>query len=64
VEVDGVSGVLSTFLVEPFVPHAAQDEYYVCIRSTRAADEILFTPEGGVDVGDVDVKVSQYQSQR
>jgi ATP citrate (pro-S)-lyase len=58
VDVDGITGTLTHFLLEPFVPHAASDEYYVCIRSTRHSDEILFTPEGGVDVGDVDAKVS------
>jgi ATP citrate (pro-S)-lyase len=31
--VDGVRGVLSHFIVEPFVPHKQEDEYYVCIQS-------------------------------
>ena len=28
----------------------------MCVNSTREGDEILFTHEGGVDVGDVDAK--------
>lgn len=56
VEVEGVSGVLTHFFVEPFVPHGASDEYYICIQSNRAGEEILFHHEGGVDVGDVDSK--------
>ena len=32
------------------------EEAYVCIYSHRSADTILFTPEGGVDIGDVDAK--------
>ncbi|KAJ3069069.1 citrate synthase, partial [Quaeritorhiza haematococci] len=50
------SGLLHTFLVEPFVPHPADTEYYICITSNRDGDLILFTHEGGVDVGDVDAK--------
>jgi len=38
VNVEGVSGVLTHFLVEPFVPHAQEDEYYVCINSTREGE--------------------------
>lgn len=38
------------------MPHASTDEYYVCIQSVREGDEILFTHEGGVDIGDVDAK--------
>jgi ATP citrate (pro-S)-lyase len=59
ISVDGVNGVLDTFLVEPFVPHKSTDEYYVCIASNRFGEEILFTHEGGVDVGDVDAKAKK-----
>lgn len=52
--VEGVAGVVDHFLVEPFVPHAAADEHYLCIRALREGDEILFHPHGGIDVGDVD----------
>ena len=43
---------------EPFVAHAQEDEFYVSIYSQRHGDVILFHHEGGVDVGDVDSKVS------
>ncbi|KAJ2777316.1 ATP citrate lyase subunit 1 [Coemansia javaensis] len=56
VSVGAISGVLKTFLVEPFVPHPQDVEYYVCIQSHREGDEILFTHEGGIDIGDVDAK--------
>ncbi|KAJ3378735.1 citrate synthase [Lobulomyces angularis] len=56
IKIDKTSGYLHTFLVEPFVPHPQDTEYYVCIHSIREGDEILFTHEGGVDVGDVDAK--------
>lgn len=56
VSVDGVAGELNTFLVEPFVPHGGDCEYYICIASRREGEDILFTTQGGVDVGDVDAK--------
>ena len=59
VVVDGVSGRLTHFLVEPFVPHPQSDEYYVCINSVRAGEEILFYHAGGVDIGDVDSKAQK-----
>lgn len=42
VTVDGVTGRLTTFLVEPFLPHPASDEYYLCITSRRDGEDILF----------------------
>ncbi|KAH8822548.1 ATP-citrate synthase [Flagelloscypha sp. PMI_526] len=56
VTVESTTGILSTFIVEPFLPHPSNTEYYVCITSERDFDKILFTHEGGVDVGDVDAK--------
>ncbi|KAI8921999.1 citrate synthase-like protein [Powellomyces hirtus] len=49
-------GLLHTFLVEPLCVHPDDSEYYVAINSVREGDWILFTHEGGVDVGDVDAK--------
>ncbi|XP_047486825.1 ATP-citrate synthase-like [Penaeus chinensis] len=49
-------GKLRTFIIEPFLPHEQKEEAYVCIYSHRAGDTILFTHEGGVDIGDVDAK--------
>ncbi|KAF8325767.1 ATP-citrate synthase [Cantharellus anzutake] len=57
--VEGVVGTLNTFIVEPFLPHPSSTEYYVCINSAREGDNILFTHEGGIDVGDVDAKALQ-----
>lgn len=59
VEIDGVEGVLHTFLVEPFVPHAQDDEFYVAITSDREGETLLFCRDGGVDVGDVDAKATK-----
>ncbi|XP_042203092.1 ATP-citrate synthase-like isoform X2 [Homarus americanus] len=49
-------GKLRSFIIEPFLPHDQGDEAYVCIYSHRHGDTILFTHEGGVDIGDVDSK--------
>ncbi|KZF19423.1 glutathione synthetase ATP-binding domain-like protein [Xylona heveae TC161] len=59
VQVETVKGVLRNFLVEPFCPHAQETEYYININSVREGDWILFTHEGGVDVGDVDAKAQK-----
>ncbi|KAH6666491.1 ATP-citrate synthase [Plectosphaerella plurivora] len=111
-QVEHVTGVLRQFLVEPFVPHPQDTEYYINIMSVRewtqnpsnypkresstepderkfedenilvnpinttlpgsqpallhapqsrraSGDWILFTHEGGVDVGDVDEKAEK-----
>ncbi|KAK7528553.1 hypothetical protein IWX49DRAFT_31858 [Phyllosticta citricarpa] len=58
-KVEHVDGVLRQFLVEPFVPHPSDTEYYININSVREGDWILFTHEGGVDVGDVDAKAEK-----
>ncbi|RYP70917.1 hypothetical protein DL771_005167 [Monosporascus sp. 5C6A] len=58
-QVEHVSGALRQFLVEPFVPHPQNTEYYININSVRDGDWILFTHEGGVDVGDVDAKAEK-----
>ncbi|GBB83658.1 hypothetical protein RclHR1_10360003 [Rhizophagus clarus] len=56
IKIDNVTGILKTFLVEPFVPHPSDTEYYININSVRDGDYILFTHEGGIEVGDVDAK--------
>lgn len=48
-------------MVEPFVPHEQNEEYYLCIYAQRNADVILFHHEGGVDVGDVDSKAARLE---
>ncbi len=50
VTINGVTGTLTHFLVEPFVPHRQEDELFVAIRSEREADIIYFSLQGGVDV--------------
>ncbi|TDH72157.1 hypothetical protein CCR75_009807 [Bremia lactucae] len=61
IQVETVTGVLTHFIVEPFLKHSAADEHYLCIVSNRDGEEILFHHEGGVDVGDVDVKAKRLQ---
>lgn len=53
-------GILRNFLVEPFVPHKQDEEFYVCIYAAREGDYVLFHHEGGVDVGDVDAKAQKF----
>lgn len=55
-KVEAVTGTLNNFIVEPFLPHPSNTEYYVCVSSQREGDRILFTHEGGIDIGDVDAK--------
>ncbi|XP_031699068.1 ATP-citrate synthase isoform X3 [Anarrhichthys ocellatus] len=52
-------GVLKNFLIEPFVQHPQEEEFYVCIYATREGDYVLFHHEGGVEVGDVDAKAQR-----
>lgn len=42
ISVEGVTGILDHFIVEPFVPHVQSDEYYVCIHVSSFHD-LLFT---------------------
>ena len=45
------TGVLTHFLIEPFVPHEA--EYYLAYTSKRDVDVIHFSTQGGVDIESV-----------
>src|SRR4030042_285882 len=56
VTVGTVTGILDHFIVEPFVPHNENDEYYLAILSLREGDQILFYHQGGINVGDIDTK--------
>ena len=56
IQIGRSNGKLNNFIIEPFVQHNAQDEYYGCIYSLREGETILFHHEGGVDIGDVDAK--------
>ncbi len=57
VVVGGVSGRLTHFLIEPYVPH--EEEFYVAISSDPNGDNIFFSPEGGVCVEEKWDKVVQ-----
>lgn len=46
--VGGVTGKLTHFLIEPFIPH--KEELYLAISSDRDGDSIFFSTEGGVSV--------------
>ncbi len=48
VVVGGTKGVLTDFLVEPYVLHDV--EYYLAIRTDRECDVIHFSTEGGVEI--------------
>ena len=58
-QVGSTRGILSHFLVEPFVPHERDREYYVALRSNREGDTIYFSRSGGVDVEENWEKVKQ-----
>eukprot|EP00897_Mesotaenium_endlicherianum_P009063 jgi/Mesen1/8185/ME000044S07451 len=48
VEMSGTKGPITTFIVEPFVPH--EDEYYLSIMSNRLGCDISFSECGGVEI--------------
>lgn len=54
-----VTGKIDTFIIEPFLVHDQNEEYYICVRSVADGDEILFAPQGGINVGDVDEVASR-----
>ncbi|XP_076468519.1 LOW QUALITY PROTEIN: ATP-citrate synthase-like [Babylonia areolata] len=58
-QIGAATGKLKNFIIEPFIAHKQEEEYYVCIYSHRYADTILFHHEGGVDIGDVDAKAAK-----
>lgn len=43
-KVEVVSGILNHFIVEPFVPHAQSDEYYICLQVSDAAFSCRIRP--------------------
>lgn len=48
VTINGCTGPITHFVIEPFVPH--QQELYLCINSNRLDYEISFSEAGGVDL--------------
>ncbi|KAG1651335.1 ATP-citrate synthase [Nymphon striatum] len=59
VKVGRASGKLKSFIIEPFIKHAQNEEMYLCIYSHRKGDTVLFYHEGGIDIGDVESKALQ-----
>ena len=53
VTIGKVTDKLTHFLIEPFVPHDKNKEYYVAITSNREGDAIYFSTHGGVDIEEV-----------
>ncbi len=53
VTIGKVTDKLTHFLIEPFVPHDKNKEYYVAITSNREGDAIYFSAHGGVDIEEV-----------
>ena len=53
VTIGKVTDKLTHFLIEPFVPHDENKEYYVAITSNREGDAIYFSAHGGVDIEEV-----------
>ncbi len=53
VTIGKVTDKLTHFLIEPFVPHDENNEYYVAITSNREGDAIYFSAHGGVDIEEV-----------
>jgi ATP citrate (pro-S)-lyase len=56
ITINSAVGKLNKFIIEQYLPHEDEEEYYVCIYATRSGNRVLFHPEGGVSVGDVDAK--------
>ena len=48
VEMGGCKGPITTFIVEPFVPH--NEEFYLNIVSERLGCSISFSECGGIDI--------------
>ncbi|GIL78202.1 hypothetical protein Vretimale_7587 [Volvox reticuliferus] len=48
ITVNGCTGPITTFLIEPFVPH--KEEFYLSITSTRNGWEVAFSEAGGVHI--------------
>ena len=57
----GTVGQLTHFIIEPMMPHKDSDECYIAIISTKDGDTIMFHPEGGVNIGDVDAKATRLE---
>ncbi|MFH1786714.1 MAG: ATP citrate lyase citrate-binding domain-containing protein [archaeon] len=52
------TGILTDFMIEPFVPHDGNEEYYVAIKTEREGDTVYFSTKGGIFVEENWDKVS------
>jgi len=50
IKVGEAAGVVTHFIVEPFMPHADTDEYYLSMQAQRLDTVINFSPCGGIDI--------------
>ena len=57
----GQSGVLSRFIVEPFVAHDSNAEYYIAAVMGETADILSMSTQGGVNIEDNWGSVSQLE---
>ena len=48
IDMNGCVGAITTFIVEPFVPH--KQEFYLCLQTQRLGTDISFSPAGGVEI--------------
>ena len=58
VEMSGCKGPITTFIVEPFIPH--NEEFYLNIVSERLGNSISFSECGGIEIEDNWDKVLKY----
>jgi len=59
INVGGTAGILTHFLIEPYVAH--ETEYYIAIQTERERDMIHFSAEGGVEIEENWDKVSSIE---
>ncbi|OMO54813.1 ATP-grasp, succinyl-CoA synthetase-type [Corchorus capsularis] len=48
IEIEGCKGPITTFIIEPFIPH--KEEYYFAIDSERLGCNISFSECGGIEI--------------
>ncbi|MCX7739116.1 MAG: ATPase [Hydrogenothermaceae bacterium] len=59
VEINGVKGHLTHFLIEPFIPHKPEEEYYIAFSMGDEGDTVYMSAFGGIDVEENWDKVSE-----
>jgi ATP-citrate lyase beta-subunit len=50
VRIGEVEGILTHFLVEPFVPHSQDEERYLAMTTGEEGDKVYLSASGGVDI--------------